>query len=59
MLEVILDEKRQADSLYEGCQQAGLKFRKTPLKKGKASAGCASETRWKIQVNATIEMDEL
>ena len=59
MLEVILDEKRQADSLYEGCQQAGLKFRKTPLKKGKASVGCASETRWKIQVNATIEMDEL
>lgn len=59
ILEVILDEKRQADLLYDGCRQAGLKFRKTPLKKSKAGAGCVAETRWKIQVNVTIEMDEL
>lgn len=59
ILEVFLDRKRQADILFEGCQQAGMKFRKTPLKKGKGCLGCKAESRWKIQVNVAIEMDEL
>ena len=58
ILEVMLDEKTQADALYEGCKNAGLTFRKTPLKKGRVAVQ-ESATRWKIQENITIEIDEL
>lgn len=58
ILEEVLDEKAQADELYEGCRNAGLTFRKTPLKKGRL-AEQESATRWKIQENITIEIDEL
>ena len=58
ILEEVLDEKAQADALYEGCKNAGLSFRKTPLKKGRV-AEQESATRWKIQENITIEIDEL
>ena len=59
IIESVLEMKDQADILFDGCQKAGLKFRKTPLKKGKECDGLAAETRWKIQVNVRIEMDEL
>lgn len=58
ILEEVLDEKAQADTLYEGCKNAGLTFRKTPLKKGRM-AEQESATRWKIQENITLEIDEL
>ncbi len=58
LLEEVLGEKKQADLLFEGCKKAGLVFRKTPLKKGKATQQ-AAVTRWKMQVNTEIEMDEL
>ena len=59
IIESVLEMKDQADTLFDGCQKAGLKFRKTPLKKGKNCNGLTTETRWKIQVNIQIEMDEL
>ena len=59
IIESVLEMKDQADMLFDGCQKAGLKFRKTPLKKGKECGGLAAETRWKIQVNVKIEMDEI
>ena len=58
ILEEVLDDKAQADALYEGCKNTGLTFRKTPLKKGRA-AEQESATRWKIQENITLEIDEL
>ena len=58
ILEEVLDEKTQADALYEGCKNAKLTFRKTPLKKGRVAVQ-ESATRWKIQENITIEIDEL
>ncbi|MBR4838815.1 MAG: type IV toxin-antitoxin system AbiEi family antitoxin [Bacteroidales bacterium] len=58
ILEEVLDEKAQADTLYDGCKNAGLTFRKTPLKKGRV-AEQESATRWKIQENITLEIDEL
>ena len=58
ILEEVLDEKAQADTLYEGCKNAKLTFRKTPLKKGQV-AEQESATRWKIQENITLEIDEL
>lgn len=58
ILEVVLEEKAQADILYKGCRNTGLTFRKAPLKKGRATEQEAL-TRWKIQKNITIEIDEL
>lgn len=58
ILEEILKEKKQSEILYKSCRNAGLTFRKIPLKKGKI-AQQEAETRWKIQVNMTIEMDEI
>lgn len=58
ILDEVLAEKAQADALYKGCKNAGLTFRKTPLKKGRV-AEQESATRWKIQENITIEIDEL
>jgi hypothetical protein len=58
IIEFCLDDKVQADILYDKAKDAGVKFRSVRLNPRKEAAGKEGETRWKIIVNQQIEIDE-
>lgn len=58
LLENILDSKSLADELYKKCQINKLTFFRTPLRTAHKTKGAPSDERWKIIINAEIEMDE-
>lgn len=59
ILEVVLEEQEAAEAVYGLLKQAGAQLQYVPLKAGKNAAGCEKDSRWKIIVNETIEIDEL
>ena len=61
ILEEVLEYKELADTLYQKVNDAGIKFRKYPLKvmgKGVSLTGYDTNEKWKIIINEEIEIDE-
>lgn len=59
ILEVALEEKKEADSVYRLLKRSGLVLQAIPLKPGKSIAECEMDKKWKVIVNETIEIDEI
>lgn len=59
ILDEVLDENEAAESVYGLLKGSGHVFQYVPLKTGKSSDGSQRNTKWKIIVNETIEIDEL
>ena len=59
ILEDVLGEQEAADAVYDLLKKAQVRFQAAALKPGKATAGSEKNSRWKILVNETIEIDEL
>ena len=59
ILEEVLEESEAAEPVLGllKCSSSVLQY--VPLKAGKSSEGCERNTKWKIIVNETIEIDEL
>ena len=53
-----LDFTELADDLLRKVKEAGILFRKVPLKGGKDSEDCDYNAKWKIIMNEEIEIDE-
>ena len=53
-----LDYSELADDLLRKTKEAGILFRKSPLKTGKDSEDCEYNAKWKIIINEEIEIDE-
>jgi hypothetical protein len=61
ILEDVLDYKDLADVLYQKAKDAGIKFRKYPLKNASKETNLDSfdmNEKWKIIINEEIEIDE-
>ena len=59
ILDVVLEETEAAEAVYDLMKRAGAQMQYVPLKAGKRAVGCDKDTRWKVIVNETIEIDEL
>ena len=59
LLENELEQSKQADILYSKAKTYGCKFQKIPLKYDKPTEDCETNTKWKIFINETIEIDDL
>jgi len=59
ILEEVLEEKDSADALFSLMQEAHTRMQPAPLKPGISATDCEVNSRWKIQMNETIEIDEL
>jgi len=60
ILEEVLEYKELADTLYQKAKDAGIKFRKYPLKvlgKGISLADYDTNEKWKIIINEEIDID--
>lgn len=58
ILEGICERKDLANALFEAMKLQKLNLFRIPLKAATASKGFSSDNRWKVIVNATIEIDE-
>jgi len=58
ILDAVLDEKAQADTLYAELQKYGKRLNYTPLGKSEKAAGERNK-RWRVVENITIEPDEV
>ena len=58
ILEGILYKKQLASRLWEISQNLGLKFFRQPLDTGKENSGYKTDSKWKIIINAKIDIDE-
>ncbi|MDR0830668.1 MAG: type IV toxin-antitoxin system AbiEi family antitoxin [Prevotellaceae bacterium] len=59
LLENELKQQRQANILFSKSKTHGRKFQIIPLKYSKPTANCKTDTKWKIIINETIEIDDL
>ena len=59
ILEYVLQNQKQADSLYAELRQVASKLNRFPLSSRKSSEGAEVNKRWNILVNTKIEIDEL
>ena len=59
LLENELERPDLAEILHLKSQKFGLRFQKIPLKYGKSSEYCETNTKWKVTINETIEVDDL
>lgn len=59
ILDVVLEESEAADAVYSLLKEASVRLQPAALKPGKATDGCELDSRWKIIVNESIEIDEL
>lgn len=59
ILEHVLQNQKQADSLYAELRQVASKLNRFPLSSRKSSEGAEVNKRWNILVNTKIEIDEL
>lgn len=58
LIENVINSKNLANSLFKASQDYGLKFFRIPLKVSATIKGFSSDNRWKVIVNAEIEIDE-
>ena len=58
LIERVLNNEKLANELFEASQKNGLVFFRIPLKASAPAKGFSSENRWKVIVNAEIEIDE-
>ncbi|MDR0368656.1 MAG: type IV toxin-antitoxin system AbiEi family antitoxin [Bacteroidales bacterium] len=61
ILDDVLEYKKLADTLYQKATEAGIKFRKYPLKvvsRGSNFSGYCTNEKWKIIINEEIDIDE-
>lgn len=58
MLDNVCFNTALADALFESMNRENLRFFRIPLKASKSTKGYSSENRWKVVVNAEIEIDE-
>ncbi|GHT43205.1 hypothetical protein AGMMS49965_16520 [Bacteroidia bacterium] len=58
LLENPLEQEDLANRLYEKAQKFDCKFQQIPLKSGKKTADCETDTKWKISINEQIDIDE-
>ena len=59
ILDKVLEESETAESVYSLLKSSGAVLQYVPLKAGKKGHGSERNTKWKIIVNETIEIDEL
>lgn len=59
ILDEVLDEKEAAAAIYELLKEGGAHLQFVPLKAGKDALDYERNSKWKIIVNETIEIDEL
>ena len=59
LLENELEQPDLAEILYSKSQEFGCKFQKMPLKYSKSTENCKTNSKWKIIINETIEIDDL
>lgn len=59
ILDEVLEEGEAAESVYSLLKSSGFVLQYAPLKAGKSSEGCERNSKWRIIVNETIEIDEL
>jgi hypothetical protein len=59
ILDVVLEEKEVADSLYRLLKVASASIQAVPLKSGKPADDYELNARWKVIVNQEIEIDDL
>jgi len=58
LLERSLGERELAGALFEKCDEAGIRFRKTELAPGWAEDSRGYDKKWKIGINYDVEVDE-
>ncbi|WP_127131777.1 type IV toxin-antitoxin system AbiEi family antitoxin domain-containing protein [Pseudoflavitalea rhizosphaerae] len=58
LLDKIFDNQRLANTLYKALQNNSAPLFRIPLKASAPAKGFASDERWKVIVNTTIELDE-
>ena len=58
IIEKIINNENLANKLFEASQKNGLVFFRIPLKASAPVKGYSSDNRWKVIVNAEIEIDE-
>jgi predicted transcriptional regulator of viral defense system len=59
LLESELEQSDLAENLFIKSQEFNCKFQKTPLKYSRPTENCETNTKWKIIINETIEIDDL
>lgn len=58
LLEHVLGEAELAESLYDKCIEAKLRFRRTDLAVGQQGQDPGYDSKWKVAINYDIEVDE-
>ena len=58
LIEKVINNEKLANELFEASQKNGLDFFRIPLKASAPTKGFSSDNRWKVIVNAEIEIDE-
>jgi predicted transcriptional regulator of viral defense system len=58
LIERVLNNEKLANELFEASKKNDLAFFRIPLKASAPTKGFSSENRWKVIVNAEIEVDE-
>jgi predicted transcriptional regulator of viral defense system len=58
LIERVLNNEKLANELFEASQKNGIDFFRIPLKASAPTKGFLSDNRWKVIVNAEIEIDE-
>ncbi len=58
LIERVLNNEKLANELFRASQKNGLVFFRIPLKASAPAKGFSSENRWKVIVNAEVEIDE-
>ena len=58
LIEKVINNEKLANELFEASQKNGLDFFRIPLKASDPTKGFSSDNRWKVIVNAEIEIDE-
>lgn len=58
LLDKVIKQHSIADHLYEKSQKEGVKFYRIPLKTASPTKGFSSDEKWKVIINAEIEIDE-
>ena len=58
LIEKVINNENLADELFEASQKYELDFFRIPLKASAPTKGFSSDNRWKVIVNAEIEIDE-
>ncbi len=58
ILELLCFQSELADALYSAIRKKSIKFYRIPLKSSAPVKGCFAKNRWRVIVNAKIEIDE-